>query len=121
MNMKQDFLLIDGYTNDFVREVFNRTERHQPDDSVEFSECIEMTAFELAEQLVTGQVESDEDAIRIPIDESIKNILKEIYETYEDNDGELFNSYELTETMEQFLYSLGKYLVRGDNNKPFCN
>jgi hypothetical protein len=120
MNMKQDFLLIDGYTNDFVREVFNRTERHQPDDSVEFSECIEMTAFELAEQLVTGQVESDEDAIRIPIDESVKDILKDIYETFEENDGRLFISYEFSEMLEEFLYSLGEYLVRADFNKPFC-
>lgn len=48
--------------------------------------------------------------------------MEEIYETYEDedDDGELFNSYELTETMEHFLYSLGKYLVRGDFNEPFA-
>ena len=118
--MKQDFLLIDGYTNDFVREVFNRTERHQPDNSVEFSECIEMTAFELAEQLVTGQVGSDEDAIRIPINESVKDILKDIYETFEENDGRLFISYEFAEMLEEFLYSLGEYLVRADFNNPFC-
>jgi hypothetical protein len=118
--MKQDFLLIDGYTNDFVREVFNKTERHQPDDSVEFSECIEMTAFELAEQLVTGQVKSDKEVIRIPIDETVQDYLKEIYETFEKNDGRLFISYEFSEMLEEFLCSLGEYLVRADFNKPFC-
>ena len=121
MNMKQDFLLIDGFTKDFLCEVYYRAERHQPDNSVEYSESIEMTACELAEQVVTGLAESDEAAIRIPIDESVQDFLKEIYETYEDNDGELFNSYELTEAMEQYLYSLGKYLVRGDFDEPFCN
>ena len=119
--MKQVFLLIDDLMNDFLREVYYRAECNQPDNSVEYSESIEMTVYELAKQGVTSLAESDEADIRIPIDESVQDFLKEIYETYEDNNGELFNSYELTETMEQFLYSLGKYLVRGDNNKPFCN
>ena len=119
--MKQYFLLIDGLTNDFLREVYFRTERHQPDNSVEYSESIEMTAYELAEQVVTGHAEPGEDAIRIPIDESVYKFLEEIYDTYEDNDCGLFNSFELTESMEQFLYSLGKYLVHGDFNEPFCN
>ena len=118
--MKQDFLLIDGFTNDFAREVYFRTEGHQPDNSVEYSESIEMTAYELAEQVVTGQVESEEDAIRIPIDEPVQDILNDIYKNYEDNDGRLFISYEFSETLEQFLYSLGDYFVRGDYNKPFC-
>lgn len=117
--MKQACLLIDDLTKDFLREVYFRTERHQPDNSVEYSESIEMTTFELAEQAVTGQAEPDEADIRIPIDESVQDFLKEIYETYEDNNGELFNSYELTETMEQFLYSLGKYLVHGCFNESF--
>ena len=120
MNMKQDCLLIDGLMNDFLREVYYRTERHQPDNSVEYSESIEMTVYGLAEQVVTGHAESDEDTIRILIDESVKDILKEIYETYEENDGYLFHSYELSETLEQFLYSLGKYLVQGCFNKPFA-
>ena len=116
--MKQDFLLIDGFTNDFAREVYFRTEGHQPDNSVEYNESIEMTAFELAKQLVTVQTESDNDAIRIPIDESVQDILNDIYKNYEDNDGRLFISYEFSETLEQFLYLLGEYLVRGDYNKP---
>ena len=119
--MKQDYLSIDGPTKEFLREVYFRTERHQPDNSVEYSECIEMTACELAEQVVTGHAVSDEDTIRIPNDESVRDILEEIYETYEENDGYLFPSYELSEAMEQFLYSLGKYLVRGDYNESFCN
>lgn len=118
--MKQDFLLIDGFTNDFAREVYFRTEGHQPDNSVEYSECMEMTAFELAEQLVTGQVKSDKEVIRIPIDETVQDYLKEIYETFEENDGRLFISYEFSEMLEQFLCSLGEYLVRADFNKPFC-
>lgn len=118
--MKNVCLFIDRLTKEFLCEVYYRTERHQPDTSVEFSESIEMTAYELAEQVVTGQVDSDEDIIPIPIDESVQNILEEIYETYEDNDGELFNSYELSETLEHFLYSLGKYLIRGDFNEPFA-
>lgn len=117
--MKQDFLLIDGLTKEFLREVYYRTERHQPDNSVEYRESIEMTACELAEQVVTGHAESDEDAIRIPIDESIHDILEEIYDTYEGNDGYLFHSYELSEALEQFLYSLGKYLVHGCFNESF--
>ena len=118
--MKQDFLLIDGFTNDFAREVYFRTEGHQPDNSVEYSESIEMTAYELAKQVITGLAESDNDAIRIPIDESVKDILKDIYETFEENDGRLFISYEFSEMLEEFLCSLGEYLVRADFNKPFC-
>ncbi len=120
MNMKQDCLFIGGLTKEFLLEVYYRVENDSPDNSVEYSESIEMTTFELAEQVVTGQAESDEDAITIPIDKSIQDLLEEIYETYEDNDGELFYSYELTETMEQFLYNLGRYLIRGDYNELFA-
>jgi hypothetical protein len=118
--MKQDCLFIGGLTKEFLLEVYYRVENDSPDNSVEYSESIEMTTFELAEQVVTGQAESDEDAITIPIDKSIQDLLEEIYETYEDNDGELFYSYELTETMEQFLYNLGRYLIRGDYNELFA-
>jgi hypothetical protein len=121
MNMKQDCLFIGGLTKEFLLEVYYRVENDSPDNSVEYSESIEMTTFELAEQVVTGQEESDEDAIRIPIGKSVQDLLEEIYETYEDYDGELFYSYELTDTMEQFLYNLGRYLIRGDYNEPFCN
>ena len=76
MNMKQEFLLIDDLTKEFLREVYFRTEHHQPDNSVEYSESIEMTACELAEQVVTGLAESDEAATRIPIDESVQDFLK---------------------------------------------
>lgn len=119
MNMKQDCLFIGGLTKEFLLEVYYRVENDSPDNSVEYSESIEMTMYELAEQVVTGQEESDEDVITILIDKSVQDLLEEIYETYEDNDGGLFYSYELTETMEHFLYSLGKYLIRGDYHKPF--
>lgn len=115
----KNYLIIDRLTKEFLCEVYYRTERHQPDDSVEYSESIEMTAYELAEQFVTGHAESDEDAIRIPIDESVHDILEEIYDTYEGNDGYLFHSYELSETLEQFLYNLGRYIKEGDFTKPF--
>ena len=117
--MKNNCLIIDRWTKEFLREVYFRTECHQPDNSVEYSESIEMTVYKLAGQVVTGQAESDKDTIRVPIDKSVQDIFEEIYETYEDYDGGLFYSYELTETMEQFLYSLGKYLIRGDYHKPF--
>ena len=117
--MKNNCLFIDRWTKEFLREVYFRTECHQPDNSVEYSESIEMTAYELAEQVVTGRAEPDEDAIRIPIDKSVQDILEEIYETYEDNDGELFYSLEFSETMEQFLYQLGRYMIEGDFTVPF--
>lgn len=119
MNMKQDCLFIGGLTKEFLLEVYYRVENDSPDNSVEYSESIEMTTFELAEQVVTGQAESDEDVITIPIDKSVQDLLEEIYETYEDNDGGLFYSYELTETMEQFLYKLGSYVIEDDITIPF--
>ena len=117
--MIKDCLLVDNMTKKFLCEVYYRTEHHQPDNSVEYCESIEMTACELAEQVVTGHAESDEDAIRIPIDESVHDILEDIYDTYEGNDGYLFHSYELSETLEQFLYNLGRYIKEGDFTKPF--
>ena len=118
-NMKNNYLFINRWTKEFLREVYYRVENDSPDNSVEYSESIEMTTFELAEQVVTGQEESDEDAIRIPIGKSVQDLLEEIYETYEDNDGGLFYSYELTETMEQFLYKLGSYVIEDDITIPF--
>ena len=117
--MKNNCLFIDRWTKEFLREVYFRTERHQPDNSVEYSESIEMTVYGLAEQVVTGQAESDEDAIRIPIDKSVQELLEEIYDTYEENDGYLFHSYELSETLEQFMYNLGRYMIEGDFTEPF--
>ena len=119
MRMKNNCLFINRWTKEFLREVYYRTERNQPDTSVEYSESIEMTMYELAEQVVTGQEESDEDVITILIDKSVQNLLEEIYETYEDNDGGLFYSYDLTETMEQFLYKLGSYVIEDDITIPF--
>ena len=117
--MIKDCLLVDKMTKEFLCEVYYRTEHNQPDNSLEYSESIEMTTFELAEQVVTGLAESDEDVITIPIGKSVQDVMEEIYETYEDYNGGLFYSYELTEIMEHFLYQLGRYVIEGDFTKAF--
>ena len=117
--MKQDCLFIDGMTKEFILEVYYRVENDSPDYSVEYNEELEMTASELAEQVVTGQVEDGENVIKVHIDKSAQDFLAEIHEHFEDCGGMLFASLEMTEAMESFLYSLGKYLVQGDSNEPF--
>ena len=117
--MKQNCLFIDGLTKEFLLEVYYRVENDSPDYSEEFSEEVEMTASELAEQVATGQAEDGENVIKVHIDKSAHDFLVEVKEHFDDYDGMLFASLDMTEAMESFLYSLGKYLVQGDFNKPF--
>lgn len=118
--MKKNYLFINGSTKEFILEVYHRAENDSPDYSVEYSEEVEMTTAELADQLVTGENEDREKAIKVFVDKSARDFLIAIHEHFEENDDMLFVSLELTEVMEQFLYSLGKYLVRGDYNEPFA-
>lgn len=118
--MKKDCLFINAFTKDFLLEVYYRAENDSPDYSVEYSEEVEMTTSELAEQFVTSETEDRENAIKVFVDKSARDFLIAIHEHFEENDDMLFVSLELTEAMEQFLYSLGKYLVRGDYNEPFA-
>ena len=118
--MKQHCLLIDGMTKEFLLEVYYRVENDSPDYSEEYSEEVEMTASELAEQFVTGRTEDNENVIKVHIDKSTQDFLVEVHEHFEKCDGMLFASLDMTEAMESFLYSLGKYLVQGDFNEPFA-
>ena len=118
--MKKNCLFINGSTKEFLLEVYYRAENDSPDYSVEYGEEVEMITYEFAEQLVTGEIEDREKAIKVFVDNSARDFLIAIHEHFEENDDMLFVSLELTEAMEQFLYSLGKYLVQGDYNEPFA-
>lgn len=118
--MTKDFLIIDGITKEFLLEVYYRVENDSSDYSEEYSEEVEMTASELAEQLVTGQTEDGENSIKIYVNKTAQDFLVEVHEHFEDCAGMLFVSLEMSEAMESFLYSLGKYLVQGDFNEPFA-
>lgn len=117
--MIKDFVIINGITKEFLLEVYYRVENDSPDYSLEYSEEVEMTVSELAEQVVTGQAEDGENMIKVYIDKSAQDFLIEVNEHFEDHDGMLFASFDMTEAMESFLYSLGKYLVQDDFNEPF--
>lgn len=52
--MINNYLFIDGLTKDFILEVYYRVVNDSPDCSEEYSEEVEMTVSELAEQVVTG-------------------------------------------------------------------
>ena len=118
-DMINNYLFIDGLTKDFILEVYYRVVNDSPDCSEEYSEEVEMTVSELAEQVVTGQVEDGENVIKVHIAKSAQDFLAEVHEHFEKCDGMLFASLDMTEAMESFLYSLGKYLVQGDFNKLF--
>lgn len=115
-----NYLYLDRWTKELLREVYYRTEHNQPDYSVEFAESIEITTCELAEKLVTDYTESGEDVTKISIDKSAQDFLIEVHKHHENSDGMLFGSLEMSEAMESFLYLLGKYLVKGDYNEPFA-
>ena len=117
--MTKGFVIIDGMTKEFLLEVYYRIENDSPDYSVEYSEEVEMTASEIAEQLVTDRTEGTEKVIIVIIDKSTQDFLVKVHEHYEEYDGMLFASLDMTEAMESFLYSLGKYLIQGDYNEPF--
>ncbi len=117
--MKKNYLLVNNYVVELAREVYWREEHHQPDYSLEYSESIEMTVSELAEQLVTNHANASVDVVRIPIDRSVIDFLTEVYQSSVENDDQLFVSFELSEGQEQFLYELGQYLEKGDYKSPF--
>ena len=117
--MKIKFLIIDRWTKDFVREVYERNESDQSDYSVEYAESVEMAVYELAEQFITGHCENSGDLTAIPIGKSIQEMLTGIYNHFEECDGMLFTSLEFSEDVEQFLYSLGSYLSKGNFSEPF--
>lgn len=116
--MKMTVLKIDRWTKEFIREVYERNESNNPDNSVEYSESLEMTAFELAEQFVTGHFENGEDLTTIQIGKSVQDILDDIFNHFEECDGMLFASLDFSEDVEQFLYSLGRYLSKGNFLEP---
>jgi len=117
--MKHDLILIDEYTKEFVDEVFVRNEQDDPDLSLEFDESVEMTTFEIANQFVNGKSPIGKEIIKIPIDKSVKDYLKDVYENGIDDDFSLFADYDSSREKEEFLYSLGKYMAAGNFKKPF--
>ncbi len=117
--MKRKKLFLDELTKEFIFEIYDRTENDQPDESLEYSESVEMTAYELAEQLVEGNVEEGHELTTISIGRSAQDFLKKVYKNSLENDGRLFQSLELSMDMEAFLYGLGKYLKTGNLKEPF--
>ncbi len=103
-------LVLDDLTKEFIFEVFDRIENNHPDDSLEYGESVVMTTYELAEQLVEGEIGLNKNMTIISIGKYEQDFLKEIYEISLEDDEELFQLDLLTE-MEQFLYELGKRLL----------
>ena len=115
--MKTYNLYIDPFIEGFICEVYDRNQNDNPDYSIEYSEQIEMTSSELADQIMTKNIET-QDTIKIPIDKNTRHFLIKVYKHFQWTNG-LFGSFEMTEEMEEFLYWLGEYLTKGDFSEPF--
>jgi hypothetical protein len=116
---KECCIWIDKYSAEFLREVVWRTDKNKPDNSLEYAEEVEMTVSELAELLATDQAEVNKDAIIIYLDKSACDFLERVRVHYQVHNNALFQSFELSEDMEKFLYSLGVYIKNRDFRNPF--
>ena len=52
------YIEIDEYTEQFLIELYERTENNTPDNSLEYSEEKDQVLYSLGKQLVTGEQEA---------------------------------------------------------------